>query len=382
MVSTGLLDRGSTGVEATEAMKALELIAVTKRFGEVRAVDDVSFEVQQGQIISVLGPSGCGKTTTLRLIAGFETPDKGTVMIAGADMGDKRPYERNVGLLFQDYALFPHMTVEQNVSYGLRRRNVSRGEIPRRTDEVLSLVKLRGLEKRRPSALSGGQQQRVALARALATQPAVILLDEPLSALDAKLRQELRVELKEILNSVGTTTIVVTHDQEEAMSLADHVIVMNHGRIEQQGSPTDIYSHPVNKFVAEFIGRSNWFSGRIVERLQDGMAVFATDDGQRLRVLLPVGIENRSIELGVRPERLRVLSSHMPNSGLERNLILGNVEHVVHLGSDVHLVVRLSSGQRVVAVEKHLGQSMVQVGSTVTVSFAAEDCIVVPAQSG
>ena len=218
-------------------MIAVELQDVVKRFGSVTAVDALSFSVRTGQCVSLLGPSGCGKTTTLRLIAGFEAPDHGTVRIGGRDMAGRRPYERKVGLVFQDYALFPHMTVEENVAYGMRQRGVVRGEIPGRVRKRLEQVRLAGFERRRPSQLSGGEQQRVALARALATEPDVLLLDEPLSNLDAKLRQELRLELKALLRSVGTTTIVVTHDQEEAITLSEHVIIVNRGRIEQQGSP-------------------------------------------------------------------------------------------------------------------------------------------------
>jgi len=244
-------------------MTVLELQHTTKRFGSIIAVDDVSFKVRGGQIISLLGPSGCGKTTTLRLIAGFETPESGSILIFGKDVKGTRPYERNVGLLFQDYALFPHMTVEENIRFGMHHRKMEKKLIPKRMSEMLDLVNLNGLQKRRPGQLSGGQQQRVALARALAIRPEVMLLDEPLSALDAKLRQELRVELKAILSAVNTTTIVVTHDQVEAMSLAERVIVMNRGKIIQQGTPTEIYANPQNKFVAEFIGRSNWFRGRL-----------------------------------------------------------------------------------------------------------------------
>ena len=229
-------------------MNILELRNVTKRFGNFTAVDNVSFSVQKGKVLSLLGPSGCGKTTTLRLISGFENVDEGSILVSGKDVVNKRPYERNVGLLFQDYALFPHMSVEQNVSYGMKHRGFEKKLIPNRTNEMLELVKLIGFEKRKPGQLSGGQQQRVALARSLAISPEIILLDEPLSALDAKLRQELRFELKEILNAVNATTIVVTHDQEEAMSLGDSVIVMNEGKIIQQGHPTDIYEKPNSKF--------------------------------------------------------------------------------------------------------------------------------------
>ena len=365
-------------------MKVVEVEGITKRFGEVVAVDDVSLVVEQGQIISLLGPSGCGKTTTLRLIAGFETPDAGRIRISGEDMHGRRPYERNVGLLFQDYALFPHMTVEQNVGYGLRHRGFERSAIPRRVGEMLDLVKLTGLEKRRPAQLSGGQQQRVALSRALATQPEVMLLDEPLSALDAKLRQELRIELKEILSAVGSTTIVVTHDQEEAMSLAEHVIVMDLGRIKQQGTPVDIYARPASKFVAEFIGRSNWFQGRLGAEVGGGLRSFQCTEGFELVVPNP-GDGDGDQEVCVRPERIAVGPSTRDGDGGRSeavNVIAGEVADVAYLGADVHLFVVLESGRRVAVVEKNLGEAGQRAGDRVHLRFAPTDCIVVAAEPG
>lgn len=361
-------------------MNVLEVKAVTKRFGDVTAVDDISFEVQSGQIVALLGPSGCGKTTTLRLIAGFEMPDAGRVLISGQDMRGRRPYERNVGLLFQDYALFPHMTVAQNVAYGMRHRGFDRREIPDRTARKLDLVKLRGLEDRRPAQLSGGQQQRVALARALATEPEVMLLDEPLSALDAKLREELRVELKEILNTVGSTTIVVTHDQEEAMSLAEHVIVMNSGKIVQQDAPTTIYARPNNKFVAEFIGRSNWFTGRIGPKAANGMCRFEIAEGPILFVPVPDDLSAEQYEICVRPERINVGRGESGSEAVQPdlNVLFGTVEDAAYLGADVHLFVRLDSGQRIAVTEKNVGQPPENRGDVVALRFRAGDCIVVP----
>jgi putative spermidine/putrescine transport system ATP-binding protein/putrescine transport system ATP-binding protein len=364
-------------------VKVVEVKNLTKRFDQVTAVGNVSFEVNKGRITSLLGPSGCGKTTTLRLIAGFETPDEGTVLISGNDMRGRRPYERNVGLLFQDYALFPHMTVEQNVAYGLRHRDFDRKGIPRRTAEMLALVKLTGYEKRRPSQLSGGEQQRVALARALATNPEVMLLDEPLSALDAKLRQELRVELKEILLTVGTTTIVVTHDQEEAMSLAEHVIVMDRGRIMQRGSPTQIYARPSNKFVAAFIGRSNWFEGRLGPEDAAGGRRFETTEGFTLRVPPPDERMSDAYEVCVRPERIAIVDggeSEAAGADPRLNTLPATVIDAAPLGADVHVFVSLGSGRRISVIEKNLGQPMRQAGQAVTLRFGADDCIVVPSR--
>ena len=363
-------------------MKVVELRNVTKRFGDVAAVSDSSFELEKGRIMSLLGPSGCGKTTTLRLIAGFEAPDEGVIAVAGKDMKGRRPYERNVGLLFQDYALFPHMTVEQNIGYGLKFRNFDQAATTKRVGEMLDLVKLRTYEKRRPHQLSGGEQQRVALARALATNPEVMLLDEPLSALDAKLRQELRIELKEILHAVGSTTIVVTHDQEEAMSLAEHVIVMDKGKIMQRGSPTEIYARPNNKFVAEFIGRSNWFAGKLGPADASGVATFEADDGFTLKIPSPRDRSDGKFEVCVRPERIAILEGKAKADPTKPslNFLPATVVDAAPLGADVHLFVRIPSGKRMAVVETNLGQSMRGTGAEITLRFGPEDCIVVPAE--
>ena len=366
-------------------MPVLELSNVTKRFGTLTAVDKVSFYVDSGQILSLLGPSGCGKTTMLRLISGFEHPDEGSIRILDQDIKGERPYERNVGLLFQDYALFPHMTVQQNVAYGLKHRGYDKQKIPARVSEMLELVKLSGLERRRPAQLSGGQQQRVALARALAISPAVVLLDEPLSALDAKLRQELRIELKEILNSVGATTIVVTHDQEEAMSLGDVVIVMDQGKIIQEGLPTEIYANPKTKFVAEFIGRSNWFSGSLGSSAAEGFREFETTVGFKVRVPEPDQnvAPDAEFEICIRPERIHIFRQGAePDAvGGVVNRLTGTIRHVAHLGADIHLVIEIHGGRRITATEQYLGQTLEQAGEEVAITFRPEDCIIVPAES-
>ena len=291
---------------------AIRFTEVSKSFGNVLAVDRVSFDVPRGRIACLLGPSGCGKTTTLRLIAGFELVDSGEISIAGRTMNLERPHERNIGLLFQDYALFPHMTVLGNVCYGLKYRGFPKECMAARAEEMLRLVKLTGFERRYPGQLSGGQQQRVALARALATDPELLLLDEPLSALDAKLRDQLRVELKDILAEVGKTTIVVTHDQEEAMSLADSIIVMDGGRISQEGTPRDIYTRPANQFVAGFVGRSNWMPGTIIEELADGVVSVRLGDGGQVRARRAGDWRGADCNLFVRPEHLTL---RRPRSG-------------------------------------------------------------------
>ena len=364
--------------EAAAGM-ALEVVGVTKRFGAVTAVDDITFGVRQGRITCLLGPSGCGKTTSLRLIAGFEFPDSGAISIGGSIMTRERPYERNVGLLFQDYALFPHMTVEQNVCYGLRHRRYPKAAIQDRSRAVLDLVKLRGLEQRYPAQLSGGQQQRVALARALAPEPDILLLDEPLSALDAKLRDELRVELKDILAKVDCTTIVVTHDQEEAMSLGDSIIVMNEGRIEQEGTPSEIYARPANRFVATFVGRSNWLSGTIVDPAStDGLVWIELGNGAKVRSRCTALPRAGACELFLRPEAFTLAKA--ADSGSSQTLA-GRVHDVSQLGSDVHVSVDVEGLGRVVMVRKNQWGDRLERGDRITLAFEAAETLVFPRES-
>jgi putative spermidine/putrescine transport system ATP-binding protein/putrescine transport system ATP-binding protein len=357
-------------------VQVLELRNVSKRFGEALAVDNVSFSVAQGGILALLGPSGCGKTTTLRLIAGFETPDIGELLVEGQDISGKRPYERNVGLLFQDYALFPHMTVAENVAYGLRFRGFNSRDAKARTEEMLALVKLSGYASRRPSQLSGGEQQRIALARALAINPKVVLLDEPLSALDAKLRQELRTEIKDILTRVGATTVIVTHDQEEAFGIAERVIVMNRGVIAQEGSPAEIYLAPNNRFVAEFIGRSNLLKGAI-SSIDSSRARFV-GDGIELKVSAG-RMSREAVWVCVRPERIAVQDPSSKNGSTEsyENVLEGVVVDCAPLAADVHLLVALKSGQRIAVVEKNIGQPAHPRGAVVSLCFNVDDCVIV-----
>ena len=356
-------------------MEAVRLVNVSKSFGIVRAVAGCSFEVARGQIISLLGPSGCGKTTILRMIAGFEVPDEGSIFISGRDVVGTRPYERNVGIVFQEYALFPHMTVEQNVAYGLRRRGYPAREFTERVANLLSLVQLSGYERRKPQQLSGGQQQRVALARAIAVNPDVVLLDEPLSALDAKLRQELRIELKEVLRKVGAAVIVVTHDQEEAMSLGSSVIVMNKGRIEQIASPATIYAQPTNRFVAEFVGRSNWFRGTFNTNKSDSVRRFSTDEGLVFTLAPNCPCGSGVWDVCIRPERIRIIRDDRSN--MDTNRITGTVLEASHLGPDLSVLAVTQSGQRLYAVEKNVGQSVPAHGSPIVLTFDPADCIVI-----
>jgi putative spermidine/putrescine transport system ATP-binding protein/putrescine transport system ATP-binding protein len=363
-------------------MSIVELRNVVKRFGSTVALDGISFSIEAGQIVSLLGPSGCGKTTTLRMIAGFEHPDSGSLTIAGIEMKGKRPYERNVGLLFQDYALFPHMTVKENISYGPRIRRLPSKEVDQRVSSLIELTRLAGLGARRPSELSGGQQQRVALARALATSPQLLLLDEPLSALDAKLRQELQIELKEMLVAIGRATIIVTHDQDEAMALSERVIVMDRGRIMQDGTPSEIYRRPGNRFVAEFIGRSNWFVGRLGEPSADDLRVLHTTEGQRLAVHAPHHQGGTAVDVCVRPEHIKLSFgdgvTEIPLSNT--NMLDGRLTTTIQIGSFRHYVVDLAPGKRILVVEQDRSEQQPAPGTSVRACFSARDCIVIPAE--
>lgn len=359
-------------------MNAIELVNISKRYGNLDVVRNLNISVGKGEILALLGPSGCGKTTTLRIIAGFVMPDEGHVHVGAKDMVGLRPYERNVGLLFQDYALFPHMTVEDNIAFGLKHRQYDRSRIPARIGEMLDLVQLGGYGKRRPHELSGGQQQRVALARALATHPEVVLLDEPLSALDAKLRFELRTDLRRILSSVGASAIVVTHDQEEAMSLGDSIAVMNKGSILQTGTATEIYSTPASIFVAEFIGRSNWFRGRLeAPAASPELAVLKTEETELL--VKPYGAAPGSqAQAFIRPEAIRI-RGEAPTDREKLNIIPGKVDEVVHLGAEVRTEVSTACGALQV-IEHYRGTLPCAPGDEVQLSFRPEDCIAFPAQ--
>src|SRR5215468_2401205 len=277
-------------------MADLALAHLSKRYGDFYAVRDVSLKIADGEFLVLLGPSGCGKTTTLRMIAGFIEPSAGHVALAGQDVTLLPPWKRNAGMVFQSYALFPHMTVAQNIAFGLEMRKLARAEIERRVEEALALVRLSGFGARLPRQLSGGQQQRVALARALAIRPDVLLLDEPLSNLDAKLRQEVRVEIRELQRQLGLTTVMVTHDQEEALTMADRLVVMNEGSVHQVGNQRDLYERPADRFVAGFVGRSTFLAGTV-----EAPGLFQTDG--KLRVRCPAGPTGKAV-LALRPERV------------------------------------------------------------------------------
>ncbi len=311
----------------------VRLEGVRKHYGDVAAVDGVTLEIARGEFFTMLGPSGSGKTTTLRLIAGFERPDEGRVELRGRDVTGDPPYERDVNTVFQDYALFPHMTVAENVEYGLRIRKVVKAERATRVDEALETVRLPGLGGRKPAQLSGGQRQRVALARALVNHPAVLLLDEPLGALDLKLRQEMQIELKRIQREVGITFVYVTHDQEEALTMSDRVAVFNRGKIEQLGPPAVLYEHPAGEFVAGFVGVSN-----ILERRVNG----------------------RTVRMGIRPEKIQLLApNEEPPPGAE--VEPGRVREVVYAGPATRYLVELDGGGTLIVVRQNLETTSTQV---------------------
>jgi spermidine/putrescine transport system ATP-binding protein len=284
----------------------VRLDRVTKRFGEMVAVDDLTLEIDQGEFFSLLGPSGCGKTTSLRMIGGFEEPTQGTIYLGGADVTNLPAYRRNVNTVFQSYALFPHLDVSDNVAFGLRRKKVAKPEVDRRVKEALVLVDLPGFEKRKPSQLSGGQQQRVALARALVNHPKVLLLDEPLGALDLKLRKQMQLELKRIQSEVGITFLYVTHDQEEAMTMSNRLAVMRHGKIEQIGGPEDVYENPSTEFVAGFLGASNLLDGEIKERTERAATVALATGGSVAVPTERLNGQTGRVKVGVRPEKIRL----------------------------------------------------------------------------
>jgi putative spermidine/putrescine transport system ATP-binding protein len=315
---------------------AVHLDGVRKQFDEVVAVDGVDLEVREGEFFSLLGPSGSGKTTCLRMIAGFETPSEGRILLRGTDVTRLAPYQRDVNTVFQDYALFPHMTVQENVEYGLRVKGVPRGERRGRAAEALRTVRLEGFERRKPSQLSGGQRQRVALARALINQPAVLLLDEPLGALDLKLRQAMQIELKEIQRRVGLTFIYVTHDQEEALTMSDRLGVMNAGRIEQVGTPAEVYEQPQTAFVAGFVGVSNVLSGDAARAI--------------------TGIDEA---ITVRPEKIRLVDPEYSAASDECS-VTGHIRDVVYLGMYTRYVVELDVGGELVVVQQNLEMSSME----------------------
>ncbi|QKV91080.1 ABC transporter ATP-binding protein [Streptomyces sp. NA02950] len=339
--------------------KAIRLESLRKSFGKTEAVAGVDLEISDGEFFSMLGPSGSGKTTVLRMIAGFEPPTGGTIELAGRDVTRLAPFERDVHTVFQDYALFPHMTIEQNVAYGLKIQKVPRAERLRRAHEALADVRLEGLGDRRPSQLSGGQRQRVALARALVGRPRVLLLDEPLGALDLKLREQMQIELKELQREVGITFVFVTHDQDEALTMSERIAVFNRGRVEQVGTPAEIYERPATPFVAGFVGTSNLLTGPAAEQVVGETGTFS-----------------------IRPEKIRVLKEDRDSGTPDCSSAIGTVAEVVYLGDATRFLVDLDAGGRLTALQQNLETSSEDVaayrGSRVRLQWQPRHSVRVP----
>ncbi len=351
---------------------AVELQSVTKKFGDFTAVDDISLVIEENRFFALLGPSGCGKTTTLRMIGGFEEATAGVIRLHGEDVTGRKPYRRMVNTVFQSYALFPHLTIHENVAFGLRRRNVADADVKRRVGEMLELVQLTGRENQRPRTLSGGQQQRVALARALINHPQVLLLDEPLGALDLKLRKEMQIELKRIQNEVGITFIHVTHDQEEAMTMADSIAVMHKGRIERMGTATEIYEDPTTSFVAGFLGASNLMHADVVDASTGEVALA---DGIRLRVApenLTTG--SRKVRIGVRPEKIHLVAAGSPAEG---NVLAGRVVDASFIGVSTHYLIETAAIARLAVMVQNLDDHRFAPGTDVLAVWRPENTFVV-----
>ena len=352
--------------DASSARGDLILTRITKEYGDFKAVDDLSLTIPKGSFFALLGPSGCGKTTTLRMIAGLEEPTIGSIHLGETDITTTKPYQRPINTVFQNYALFPHLTIFENIAFGLRRRGIK--DVDAEVDKVLNLVELPHLAGRKPTQLSGGQQQRIALARAIVNRPALLLLDEPLGALDLKLRRQMQIELKWIQKEVGLTFVHVTHDQEEAMTMADTIAVMNEGKIEQMGSPADLYDNPETAFVANFLGQSNLIKGTITGN--DGDSIIADLYGQKIS--LPKNrshaVDN-SMYAGIRPEKFRISLLDTPVSG--NVLTGGRIEDVSYIGVSTQYQVEMPWGQELMVFEQNDdGVAPFNKGDAVNISWA------------
>lgn len=361
---------------ATHAKSAsISLQQLSKRYKSVHAVRDISLDVKSGEFLTFLGPSGSGKTTTLMMIAGFTTPDAGDILVSNESIVTKPPHKRNIGMVFQQYALFPHMTIADNIAFPLRMRRMGRSEIQDRIKWALDLVKLTGMEQRRPNQLSGGQQQRIALARALVYEPPVLLLDEPLGALDRKLREGLQIELKRIHHQLGTTIIYVTHDQDEALTMSDRIAVFNDGQIMQLGTPSELYRSPQNRFVADFVGETNLLSGQIVSQQNDQCTVQVDDKLQAIGMRQKhIDTEDNQAVFSLRPESILIGARAVDKV----NKYEGVVEETLYSGETTKFRVRLSSATELtVKWFNRMGEQRLDAGSKITVGWNPEDMLMV-----
>jgi putative spermidine/putrescine transport system ATP-binding protein len=364
-------------VGAGQMAESLELENVSKRFGAVAAVEPLTLAVQAGALLALLGPSGCGKTTTLRIIAGFERPDSGLVRIGGRDVTPEPPNRRRLGMVFQNYSLFPHMTVAENIAFGLKMAKVPRSEIPSRVSEALSLVRLPGFEDRSPAQLSGGQQQRVALARSLVTSPAVLLLDEPLGALDKNLRESMQFELRQLQKRLGITTVLVTHDQEEALTMSDSVAVMNHGRVLQVGPPQEVYARPKERFVSEFLGTSNLLHATRVS--QDLFVVGGGETSLHVRARQQDGAGfSSSVLLAIRPEKVRIREAAGEGVDAHPAQVIGRVFRGIYHAYQLKLIGR----DEVMIAYRQGAAAEFDLGRNVFVTWSPEDVIVLEREAG
>ena len=368
--------------EAAAGAPLLRIENVAKNFGSFRAVNGVSLDIRAGEFFALLGPSGCGKTTLLRMLAGFETPDAGRILLNGRDIAQVLPHQRPVNMMFQNYALFPHLDVRDNIAFGLRRARMPRAEIDARVAEMVALVKLEGLETRKPDQLSGGQRQRVALARSLARRPQLLLLDEPLAALDKKLRESTQFELMEVQRRLGMTFIIVTHDQEEAMTVASRIGVMDAGRLGQVATPRELYEAPRSRWIAEFVGDINLFEGEVTSRAQGRLTIATRDAGALIALQPRKAVSKTQVFVAIRPEKIR-LSRRGPAAGVGDTSAINRLEGVVsdvsYLGGTTSYKVKLDSGVVIrssLANTTRLEMDSFGPGHRVVVSFAPDDCVV------
>ncbi len=379
------INRAKTSAGEVAQRATVRLEHVTKKFEDVPAVDDLNLDIDEGEFFSLLGPSGCGKTTTLRMVGGFEEPTSGRILLGGRDVTYMAPYHRDVNTVFQSYALFPHLDVYENIAFGLHRKKVSKTEIRQRVGRILEIVDLPGFEKRRVNQLSGGQQQRIALARALVNEPTLLLLDEPMSALDAKLRHQMQIELKAIQSRVGITFLYVTHDQEEAMTMSDRLVVMRQGKIEGIGSPKDVYDSPSTEFVATFLGASNLLAGEVIGRDGD-ISTIRLVNGATLSVptsRLPVDLKGKAVKIGVRPEKISIVALDSTISA-NRNSLRGRVRVSTFTGVGNQYLVEMPSGADITVYAQNIGEELApRSGEEVLLSWPVEHTFAVtPMESG
>ncbi len=368
-------------VAETDTMLDVEMRKVFKVYNGETAVRNIDLDIRQGEFFSILGPSGCGKTTTLRMIAGFEEPTGGEVLIRGQSMANVPPYKRPVNTVFQSYALFGHMSVWDNVAFGLRLKDCPKSELQQRVGEALQLVKMDSFARRFPAQLSGGQQQRVALARALVNRPTVVLLDEPLGALDLKLRKEMQLELTSLHRDLGVTFVMVTHDQEEALSLSDRIAVMNIGKIEQIGTPSEIYEQPCTAFIADFIGDTNLMQAEL--QTSQGETVEAiTPSGLRLWVKPQASLQAdpaREVRVSIRPEKIRIGEATAASQSIDQaNCYEGTLKHAMYLGTHTHYQVELPSGDMITVFQTNRSSEQLQPGMPVQIYWSASDSLALP----